>query len=451
MALIGTLVSFSAGTKILSADVNTNFTAIRNAFNNTAVLTDTAATITVTHIFTVNQQMSRITVTATNGITFSQAVGRIVPGATSLSLRNNADSADNLILTDAGAATIRAGATITAGGLQITAGNLALGTTVQTQNALRIAGSLVTGSIVQWGISCDITGQSDGTTSIGAATFRAQSAASAYTVATVYGLSIADAVKGAGSTISTAYGLHVAAQSQGAVNQCIHVDQGTAATTGFQIQQSAATIGDAIVVAGGSLTGSTAKSLLNLTQTWNTSGSPTALLIDVTNTASGAASMLIDAKVGSVSRFSVSKDGSLTSSGLLTAGGGAVLASSITVTLGAGSVFFNGTGNAGTQLIDIQQGINNTLITVGGAASLGGVINIRSTAATCAYQVNSLPVVGTRKTGWTIPTGTLTRTGFTTTGATVGNVAEALAALIVDLHSTSVTATSVTGHGLIGT
>jgi hypothetical protein len=33
----------------------------------------------------------------------------------------------------------------------------------------------------------------------------------------------------------------------------------------------------------------------------------------------------------------------------------------------------------------------------------------------------------------------------------VASLAEVVAALIADLHSTSATATSVTGHGLIGT
>lgn len=40
-------------------------------------------------------------------ITMSTAASRILPGATSLSLRNNANSADNLIILDAGAATFR--------------------------------------------------------------------------------------------------------------------------------------------------------------------------------------------------------------------------------------------------------------------------------------------------------------------------------------------------------
>lgn len=57
------------------------------------------------------------------------------------------------------------------------------------------------------------------------------------------------------------------------------------------------------------------------------------------------------------------------------------------------------------------------------------------------YQVAGSNVVGTRKTGWTAPTGTATRTGFATGSATTQQVAEALKALIDDL----------TSHGLIGT
>ncbi len=47
------------------------------------------------------------TVTVAQDFKLGLAVSQIVPGATSLSLRNNADNADNLILTDAGAATFR--------------------------------------------------------------------------------------------------------------------------------------------------------------------------------------------------------------------------------------------------------------------------------------------------------------------------------------------------------
>lgn len=55
--------------------------------------------------------------------------------------------------------------------------------------------------------------------------------------------------------------------------------------------------------------------------------------------------------------------------------------------------------------------------------------------------VNGLQVAKERITGWTTPTGVSTRTGFSTSGATTANVAEALKALIEDLKT----------HGLIGT
>jgi hypothetical protein len=59
------------------------------------------------------------------------------------------------------------------------------------------------------------------------------------------------------------------------------------------------------------------------------------------------------------------------------------------------------------------------------------------------YRVDGVRVVGNRKTGWTLPTGTATRTGFDTSTATVTQLAEAFKALIEDLHANA-------GHGLIG-
>lgn len=67
-----------------------------------------------------------LTVTGDPGLSLSATASRIVAGATSLALRNNANSADNVLVSDAGAVTIRAGLTITASGETITAGNLTL-------------------------------------------------------------------------------------------------------------------------------------------------------------------------------------------------------------------------------------------------------------------------------------------------------------------------------------
>lgn len=55
-----------------------------------------------------------------NGLTLSAAASRIVPGATSLSIRNNANDADNLLVSNAGVVTARAGLVATAGGLDVT-------------------------------------------------------------------------------------------------------------------------------------------------------------------------------------------------------------------------------------------------------------------------------------------------------------------------------------------
>jgi hypothetical protein len=67
---------------------------------------------------------------------------------------------------------------------------------------------------------------------------------------------------------------------------------------------------NALAVTGYSLTGSNAQSLIDLAGTWNTSGTPTAFKLNITNTASNAASNLIDLQVGSVSQFRARADGS---------------------------------------------------------------------------------------------------------------------------------------------
>ena len=64
-----------------------------------------------------------------------------------------------------------------------------------------------------------------------------------------------------------------------------------------------------ITVSNYSLTGSNADSLANLSGTWDTTGTPTALKLNVTDTASNAASLLIDLQVGGSSKFNVTKGG----------------------------------------------------------------------------------------------------------------------------------------------
>lgn len=67
---------------------------------------------------------------------------------------------------------------------------------------------------------------------------------------------------------------------------------------------------EAITVTGFSLTGANAQSILDLSGTWNTSGTPAAIKLNITDTASNAGSSFLDLKVGGSSVFTVFKNGS---------------------------------------------------------------------------------------------------------------------------------------------
>ena len=71
----------------------------------------------------------------------------------------------------------------------------------------------------------------------------------------------------------------------------------------------------AFVASGSSLTGANAQSLVNLSQTWNTTGTPTAIFANITDTASNAASLLMDLQVGGFSRFKIAKAGNFDTGG----------------------------------------------------------------------------------------------------------------------------------------
>ena len=70
-----------------------------------------------------------------------------------------------------------------------------------------------------------------------------------------------------------------------------------------------------------SLTGSSATSALSIAQTWNTTGSPTAIDLNVTNTASGVGSLLMNLRVGGSSQFSVGIFGAINIQGAITSPG----------------------------------------------------------------------------------------------------------------------------------
>ena len=60
---------------------------------------------------------------------------------------------------------------------------------------------------------------------------------------------------------------------------------------------------------GYSLTGSNASSMIDLAGTWNTSGTPSAIKLNITNTASNAMSSLLNLQIGGVDRFIIINTG----------------------------------------------------------------------------------------------------------------------------------------------
>jgi hypothetical protein len=87
---------------------------------------------------------------------------------------------------------------------------------------------------------------------------------------------------------------------------------GGAKTFNTTVTFSPAVNSEALIASGYSLTGSDAHSLCNLTGTWNTSGTPTGILFNITDTASAVLSKLIDLQKGGVSQFNVDKNGNAT-------------------------------------------------------------------------------------------------------------------------------------------
>lgn len=124
------------------------------AFDGTAPITITAAAGTLTGAaLAAGVTGSSLTsvgilgaLSIAGALTFTAAASKIIPGATSFSHRNNADSADNLFISDAGDVTARANL--------IATGNLTLnGNRVISINGNNVVGSRVAGWATQTGAS----------------------------------------------------------------------------------------------------------------------------------------------------------------------------------------------------------------------------------------------------------------------------------------------------------
>lgn len=132
---------------------STNFSVRDNINANDNLLVSNAGIVTIRSdlalpngnfaLTTGNETITAGDLTLTAGeLIFGDATSQIIPGATSLSLRNTANTNDNLLVSDAGAVTVRAGITITTGGIIVTAGGLTVNSgTNLLKNSLTITPS----------------------------------------------------------------------------------------------------------------------------------------------------------------------------------------------------------------------------------------------------------------------------------------------------------------------
>lgn len=107
-------VTNSRALQVLRAN---NAVLIQADANGVVVSPDGVATAAQVLTISTTQTLTNKSFGGSPEITLTSAASRIVPGATSISLRNNANNADNLIITDAGAATFRSSITTAATGL----------------------------------------------------------------------------------------------------------------------------------------------------------------------------------------------------------------------------------------------------------------------------------------------------------------------------------------------
>jgi len=153
--------SFTANVStVAAATTNANNQLWYNALTNYVMFADVVATVSVTHVFSAGATFNNGTVdfsgatvanltagastftaavTFANNIVMTAASSKIIPGATAFNIRNNADSASNLQVTDVGLVTVRNGLVVTGGGFTCTG-------TINQTGAINATGAVSAGA-----------------------------------------------------------------------------------------------------------------------------------------------------------------------------------------------------------------------------------------------------------------------------------------------------------------
>jgi len=115
---------------------------------------------------------------------------------------------------------------------------------------------------------------------------------------------------------------------------------------------------EAITITGFSLTGANGQSFVDISGTWNTSGVPTAIKLNVTDTASNGDSLLLDLQTDGTPRFTIGKGGDITAAtgtfGVATNGSFYAASASFTVDASGNATIFSSLtfSNSGLTIID---------------------------------------------------------------------------------------------------
>lgn len=247
-----------------------------------------------------------------------------------------------------------------------------------------------------------------------------------------------------------------------ALNVRLADDTADAALTASELTASTSTVNlSSIVSSGFSLTGSSAVSLMDLSGTWNTTGTPTAIKLNMTDTASNASSLLLDLQTASTSRFSVTKTGAATA---LTLSASELTTTSTTANVS--SIVTTGyslTGSSALSLMDLSGTWNTsgtpTLIkanvtdTASNAASLlmdlqtGGTSRFNVAKTGTVTLVDAANVVVGTSTGTKIGTATSQKIGFWNAAPIVQPTTGVAAATVAATGAGDVVAASTTFDG----
>jgi len=162
----GNLTFSSAAAKIIPGA--TSLTLRNNANNADNILIADAGGVTfraglsgITTLALTGAQSGGTTLSLAGPITLTTAASKIIPGATSLSLRNNADSADNLLITNAGDATIRNNLVVSGAGPHAIGGATAAATQINIQGAFTATGGAGNAFGLEFGSSIIVQANQD--------------------------------------------------------------------------------------------------------------------------------------------------------------------------------------------------------------------------------------------------------------------------------------------------